>query len=135
MAKILIIEDDALISRMYKKALSFEGFEVAVARNGREGLEEAQRTSPELILLDIMMPKMNGLEVLQRLKADEKLKKIPVVVLTNLSGTQDAQKAKQLGAKDYLVKSEYKPKEIADKIKSMIGGSPQKEEGVGEAKE
>lgn len=117
---LLAIEDDALVSRMYSKALAFEGFKVHLAPNGRQGLEIAHKIKPDIILLDIMMPKMNGLEVLERIKADPALKSIPVIILTNLSGTVDAQNALKLGAKAYLVKSEYKPKDIARKVKGYL---------------
>lgn len=126
MAKVLlVIEDDPLVSRMYQKALTFEGFDIVMAQDGREGLEKAKKTKPDLILLDIMMPRMNGMEVLERLKVDAELKDIPVVMLTNLAGTQDAENAVKRGAIAYLVKSEYKPKEIADKVKQLLTESPQ----------
>lgn len=122
MAKILIIEDDSLISRLYQKAFTFEGYKVSVANNGKKGLEKAKSVVPTLILLDIMMPEMNGLQVLDKLKADEKLKKIPVVVLTNLAGTQDADKALAKGAVKYIIKSEYDPKKIVKMVKGILAG-------------
>lgn len=120
MAKILIIEDDQLVSRMYAQAFKSEGLEIDVAPNGKEGISKAQTLKPDLILLDIMMPEVNGIEVLQTLKADENTKSIPIVILTNLAGTQDAEKAKKEGAKAYLVKSQYKPKEVVEKIKNFL---------------
>jgi CheY-like chemotaxis protein len=122
MAKILIIEDDPLMSRMYQKIFTFEGYEVMVSMNGEEGIKKASEIIPTLILLDIMMPKMNGLEVLKILKSDEKTKKIPVVVLTNLSGQQDAEKALSLGAVKYMIKSEYEPKQVANMVKEILAG-------------
>ncbi len=122
MTKILIIEDDPLVAKMYQKVLTFEGFMVEVAEEGREGLIKAETGKPDLILLDIMMPKMHGLEVLDRLKANPVLKSIPVVILTNLSGAHDARVGLQKGAVAYLVKSEYKPEEVADKIKEILAG-------------
>lgn len=122
MAKILIIEDDSLISRLYQKAFTFEGYKVSVASNGKKGLEKAKSVVPTLILLDIMMPEMNGLQVLDKLKADEKLKKIPVVVLTNLAGTQDADKALAKGAVKYIIKSEYDPKKVVSMVKGILAG-------------
>ena len=116
MAKVLVIEDDELVSRMYNKALLAFGHEVEMARNGIEGLEKAKSFGPDIVLCDVMMPEMNGLEVLRTLKKDKQLKNIPVVMLTNLSGTYDAKMAKEGGACDYLVKSEYRPMEIAKKI-------------------
>ncbi|OGM54300.1 hypothetical protein A3E15_00675, partial [Candidatus Woesebacteria bacterium RIFCSPHIGHO2_12_FULL_42_9] len=107
MAKILIIEDDPLMSRMYQKIFSFEGYEVDVAEDGEDGLAKVRSWGPNLILLDIMMPKMNGMEVLERLKSDPTTKKLPVVILTNLAGQKDAETAMGKGAVKYIVKSEY----------------------------
>jgi two-component system chemotaxis response regulator CheY len=122
MAKILIIEDDPLMSRMYQKIFTFEGFQVELAVDGLEGIDKARTGKPTLILLDIMMPKMNGLQVLEKLKADAEMKKIPVVVLTNLAGQQDAEKALALGAVKYIIKSEYEPKEITNMVKEILAG-------------
>jgi DNA-binding response OmpR family regulator len=117
---LLVIEDDPLVSRMYQKAFKFEGFDVETAKDGHEGITKANEIKPEVILLDIMMPKMNGMEVLERLKTNDELKDIPVIVLTNLSGTQDAENALKRGALAYLVKSEYKPNEVAKKVKEIL---------------
>lgn len=131
MPKVLIIEDDELVSRMYTKVLSYEGIEVEMAKSGKAGIDKARETQPDLIFCDVMMPQMNGIEVLDRLKAQEETKEIPVIMLTNLSGTQDADLAVKKGAAAYLVKSEHRPKEIAEKIKEYIatgsGGSSQEE--------
>lgn len=122
MAKVLIVEDDPLMSRMYHKIFSFEGYEVEIADNGEEGLEKTRTTKPTVILLDIMMPKMNGLEVLDKLKADPDTKTIPVIMLTNLAGQQDAEAALSKGAVKYIVKSEHEPKEITHMVKEIIAG-------------
>ena len=122
MAKILIIEDDPLMQRLYQKIFTFEKYEVETAADGEEGLDKARKTKPTLILLDIMMPKMNGLQVLEKLKADPDLKKIPVVMLTNLAGQKDAETALAKGAVKYIVKSEYEPKQVADMIKGVLAG-------------
>jgi len=122
MAKLLIIEDDPLMSRMYQKIFSFEGYQVDLAPNGQEGLVKVKADKPTLILLDVMMPVMNGLEVLDHLKADADTKGIPVVMLTNLAGVQDAETALAKGAVKYIVKSEHEPKEIVDMIKQIIAG-------------
>ena len=132
MAKILIVEDDPLISRMYQKIFTFEGHEVVTAGDGEEGLVLARSDHPTLILLDVMMPKLNGLEVLERLKADPELEKIPVVMLTNLSSEKDAETALSKGAVKYIIKSEYEPKEIADMVKEILAGYTRNE--VPEAK-
>lgn len=122
MAKILIIEDDLLMIRLYQKVFKFEGYNVAVASNGKEGLEKTNSFKPTLILLDIMMPEMNGLEVLTKLKANDETKKIPVVVLTNLAGSQDAETALAKGAVKYIIKSEHDPKEIVKIVKGILAG-------------
>ena len=122
MAKILIVEDDPLMSRLYDKIFRFEGYEVVLAGDGAEGLEKAKTDKPTLVLLDVMMPKMNGLEVLEKLKSDEALKAIPVVMLTNLAGQSDAEKALSLGAVKYIVKSEYEPKQVTNMIKEILAG-------------
>ena len=122
MAKVLIIEDDPLMSRMYQKIFSFEGYEVDVAENGEDGLALVRSWSPNLILLDIMMPKMNGMEVLEKLKSDPATKKLPVVILTNLAGQKDAENAMSKGAVKYIVKSEYEPKQVANMVKEVLSG-------------
>lgn len=122
MAKILIVEDDSLMLRLYQKAFGFENYEVEVAGDGVEGLEKARQTKPTLMLLDVMMPKMNGLEVLDKLKADPDTKMIPVIMLTNLAGTQDAETALSKGAVKYIVKSEHDPKEVVGIVKEVLAG-------------
>ena len=122
MAKILIIEDDPLMSRLYQKAFTFEGYQVVAAFDGEEGWEKMKQENPNIILLDIMMPKMNGLEFLQKIKKDPDYKKIPIVCLTNLAGQQDAEKALLLGAVKYIVKSEYEPKQVVNMIKEILAG-------------
>lgn len=122
MTKVLIIEDDPLMSRMYQKIFTFEKFEVEMAGDGEEGLTKAQSANPTIILCDVMMPKMNGLEVLKKLKQDDKTKQIPVVMLTNLAGQQDAETALAEGAVKYIIKSEHDPKEVTNMVKEIIAG-------------
>lgn len=121
MAKtILIVEDDPLMSRMYQKIFTFEKYEVVMAGDGEVGLEKARQIKPTLILLDIMMPKMNGLQVLDKLKADPEMKGIPVIMLTNLAGEKDAENALLKGAVKYIVKSEYEPKKVVEMVQEII---------------
>jgi CheY-like chemotaxis protein len=120
MAKVLLIEDDPLVVRMYQKILAFEGFEIESAPDGRSGIEKAKTMKPDLIFCDVMMPKLNGIEVLEHLKADANTKDIPVIMLTNLSGTHDAETALEKGAFAYMVKSEFKPKDVAQKAKEFF---------------
>jgi CheY-like chemotaxis protein len=122
MIKIFIVEDDPLMSRMYQKIFTFEGYEVEMAGDGEEALTKLPTANPTIILLDVMMPKMNGLQVLEKLKADPATNHIPVVMLTNLAGQQDAETALSKGAVKYIVKSEHEPKEVADMVKEIIAG-------------
>lgn len=123
MTKILIVEDDPLMLRMYQKIFTLEHYEVDTATNGEEGVTKAWATPPPtLILLDIMMPKLNGLQVLDKLKADPDKKLIPVIMLTNLSGQQDAEEGLLKGAVKYIIKSEHEPKEVVDMVKEVLAG-------------
>jgi CheY-like chemotaxis protein len=122
MAKVLIVEDDQLMSRMYQKIFTFEHYEVELAENGQEGLEKAKSFRPTLILLDVMMPIMNGLETLDKLKSDPETKTIPVIMLTNLAGQQDAETALSKGAVKYIIKSEHDPKQVSDMVKEVLAG-------------
>ncbi|MDB5184669.1 MAG: hypothetical protein JWN38_477 [Candidatus Saccharibacteria bacterium] len=122
MTKVFIVEDDPLMSRMYQKIFTFEKYEVETAGDGEEALTKIAAANPTIILLDVMMPKMNGLQVLERLKADPATKNIPVIMLTNLAGTQDAETALSKGAVKYIVKSEHEPKEVADMVGEIIAG-------------
>jgi len=122
MSKILIVEDDPLISRLYQKIFTFEKYEVELAADGEEGLVKARNYKPTVILLDVMMPKLNGLQVLERLKADTETKDTPVVMLTNLAGEKDAETALSKGAVKYIIKSEHEPKEVANMVKEILTG-------------
>jgi CheY-like chemotaxis protein len=122
MAKILIIEDDPLMLRMYQTIFTFGKYEVETAGDGEEGLAKVTTANPTIILLDVMMPKMNGLQVLEKLKANPETKKIPVVMLTNLAGMQDAESALAKGAVKYIVKSEHEPEEVYDIVQQIVVG-------------
>ncbi len=122
MARILITEDDPLMLRMYQKIFTLEHYEVDTATNGEEALEKVRMNKPTLILLDIMMPKMNGLQTLDKLKANPDTQSIPVVMLTNLAGQQDAEEALLKGAVKYIVKSEHDPKQVVDMVKEVLAG-------------
>jgi DNA-binding response OmpR family regulator len=122
MSKVLIVEDDPLMGRMYQKIFTFEKYDVTLASDGEEGLTKAQSEKPTIILLDIMMPKMNGLQVLEKLKSNDDTKKIPVIMLTNLAGTKDAEDALSKGAVKYIIKSEHDPKEVSTMVKEVLAG-------------
>lgn len=124
MAKILLVDDDPLLLRMYQTKLENDGNTVETAGNGQEGLKKLETFVPDMILSDIMMPVMNGLEFLASLKSEPSTKKIPVVVLSNISGSlQDEEKALELGAAAYLIKSSYTPKEVVEKVKEILSAS------------
>ena len=123
MAKILLVDDDPLMVRMYEKKLTNDGFSVTTAGNGKEALEKLNVEIPDLMLLDIMMPDINGLEVLKRVKAATKTKNLPVIMLTNVGGgDEDAEKGLELGAVAYLTKATNRPADIVAKIKEVLGG-------------
>lgn len=114
--KVLIIEDDTFFQKFYATKLQEKGYEVAVASDGEEGLLKASSDKPNIILLDIIMPKKDGFEVLEALSQDLNLKVIPVLVLSSLGQEQDVEKAKKLGAVDYINKSFYDVETLFSKI-------------------
>ena len=122
MAKILLVDDDRLMVKMYQGKFEDDGYDVAVATNGEQGIEKTNEFKPDLILLDIMMPKVNGLEMLKRLKEKETTKKIPVILLTNVGSEEDAKHGLSLGAVAYLVKAHYDVKDIVKKVKEVLHG-------------
>jgi len=117
---ILIIEDDPLLIKMYKAKLVSEGFEVLTAGDGQAGLDLALSKTPDGIILDVMMPKLSGLDMLRQLSQDPKGSKIPVIVLSNLSQSDEAQQAKTLGAKAFLVKANFTPKQVIERVKQYL---------------
>lgn len=117
---ILLVEDDNFLGNIYKTKFEMEKFKVVVATDGLEGLEMAKKKKPDIILLDVLMPKMDGFEVLENLKKDKNLAKIPVILLTNLGQKDDVVKGLELGAVDYLIKAHFKPSETVDKIKNVL---------------
>jgi len=120
MEKILLIEDEELIIRLLSKKLAAIGYDVSLAMNGEEGLEKIKQIAPDLILLDIVMPRMGGFEVMAEMKKDEKIANIPVIIISNSGQPLELEKAKELGAVDWLVKTEFDPKEVAEKIQKYI---------------
>lgn len=115
--KILLVEDDSFLAEMYATKLNLEGFEVFMAADGEKGLRLAQKELPNVILLDILLPKLDGFIVLERLKKDAKTKDIPVILLTNLSQKEDVERGLEAGAVDYLIKAHFMPSEVIEKIK------------------
>jgi len=117
---ILLIEDDSFLISMYSTKFEIEGFNIISANNGEKGLEAVSKNKVDIILLDILMPKMNGFEVLKNLKKQQKTAKIPVILLTNLNQKDEIDKGLTLGADDYLVKAHFMPSEVVNKIKKIL---------------
>jgi len=119
--KILIIEDEEVILDLLQRKLTKEGYEISVARDGEEGIRVMKAVKPDLILLDIIMPKMGGFEVMEEMNKDKELKKIPVIVISNSGQPVELDRAQKLGAKDWLIKTEFDPQEVIDKVVKQIG--------------
>ncbi len=116
--KVLIIDDEKGVLKMYSECLNMGGVETLTAPDGEAGIKMAKENKPDVIFLDIIMPKFNGLDVLRDIKNDPDLKNTPVFLLTNLPPESSGSKAKELGAAGYLVKAEYEPKMLLDIVKS-----------------
>jgi DNA-binding response OmpR family regulator len=118
--KIVLAEDDKFISRAYFDGLSRAGFDVIQAYDGNAALVKIKEAKPDIVLLDVIMPEKNGFEVLEELKKDDELKRIPVIVLSNLGQETDIQKGRELGANDYMIKANYSMTEVIEKIKKLL---------------
>jgi two-component system alkaline phosphatase synthesis response regulator PhoP len=128
--KLLIIDDEAAVCQMYKFKLEMEQFKVVTLMEAEKSLEVAKQEQPNIILLDIIMPKVNGLDILRELKSDNETKNIPVYILTNLPNEAGGAKGLELGAAGYFVKAEYEPSELARKIRDLIGSQPNDQQPV-----
>lgn len=120
MAKILIVEDDTALQKTLQEFLTEEKFDVVCAGDGEEGIRIGKQEKPDLILLDIILPKKDGYEVIKELKSNKETARIPVVLLTNLGGIHDVEKALELGATTYLIKSDYRLDEVVKKVKDIL---------------
>lgn len=120
MAKVLLAEDDLFLQRMYATKLTKEGIEVLAAPDGEKALSLLREQTVDLVLLDILMPKKDGFEVLEEMKADAKLKTVPVIMLTNLGEEEDIKRAKKLGANDYMIKAHFLPSEVIGVVKKYL---------------
>lgn len=118
--KILVIEDDKFLLKIIKKKLSTEDYQLVQAMNGEEGLRSAREEKPDLILLDLVLPEMDGFEVLKKLKDNPACSAIPVIILSNLGEREKVNKGLKLGAADYLVKADLNPGEIVNRIKLLL---------------
>jgi len=119
--KILLVEDEELMIDLLQRKLTKEGYEISVARDGEKGLKAMREVGPDLVLLDIIMPKMGGFEVMEEMGKNKELKKIPVIVISNSGQPVELDKAQKLGAKDWLIKTEFDPQEVVDKVVKQIG--------------
>jgi len=121
MAKtILIIEDDKFLRELIVQKLIKEGYEIAEAIDGEEGIKKIKEGKPDLVLLDLILPGIDGFEVLSRMKGDSALAPIPVIILSNLGQKEDVERGLKLGAIDYLIKAHFTPGEIIEKVKNAL---------------
>lgn len=123
--KILIIEDEKTLSDALIKKLKVEGYETDSAYDGDDGLEKIKTFKPDLILLDILMPRVDGFQVMEAVHNDAELSKIPIIIISNSGQPVEIERAIKLGVRDYLVKAEFDPSEVMDKVKNIIGGPEQ----------
>lgn len=118
--RVLIIEDDSYISDMYKIKLESENFEVTIAGDGAAGIKILGKQKPDIVLLDVVMPKVDGFSVLKTIKKNSELKEIPVILLTNLSQKENVERGFELGADGYIIKAHFTPSEVVEKIKGIL---------------
>jgi len=121
MKRILVVEDESLLSELLRKKLADEGYYVFLAKDGEEGLEQIRTQKPDLVLLDIVMPRLNGFEVLERMRKDSSIKDIPVIIISNSGQSTEIEEAKHKGVVDWLIKTEFDPIEVVKKVKKHIG--------------
>jgi DNA-binding response OmpR family regulator len=118
--KILIVEDDNFVAEVYLAKLSEMKYEPILAQNGEEGLAALKKNKIDMILLDILMPVMSGMEMLEEIKKNKEWENIPVILLTNVGGKESIQKVREMGVKNYLIKSHFTPAEVVEKIESVF---------------
>jgi DNA-binding response OmpR family regulator len=118
---ILIVEDDLFLGEIYQKKFEMEGFKVSMANNGEKAVTDIKKKMPDIVLLDILLPKLDGFSVLEQVKADQTTKEIPIILLTNLGQQDDVQRGLEKGAVDYLIKTHFKPSEVVDKVRKVLG--------------
>jgi DNA-binding response OmpR family regulator len=119
--KVMVIEDDRFLSSLMKARLEKEGFTLIQAFDGEEAIQTLKQSTPDLIILDLIMPKVTGFEVLQTISITPQLAKVPVVILSNLAQDSDIEKARQLGAKEYFVKVKVSIDDLVGRIKTLVG--------------
>jgi DNA-binding response OmpR family regulator len=119
--RILIVEDEKILSDLLERKLQEKGYETSLAANGEEGLAKMREEKIDLVLLDIVMPKMDGFEVLEEMRKDRELKRIPVIIISNSGQPVEISRAIELGVKDYLIKTQFDPEEVIEKVQKQIG--------------
>jgi DNA-binding response OmpR family regulator len=117
---VLLVEDDQFLASMYAEKLLGVGYRVLTASDGDVGLRLAATEHPDLVLLDVLLPRLDGFEVLRRLKANDATRHLPVIILTNLGEEEDVERGKSLGAVDYLIKAHFVPTEVVEKISQTL---------------
>lgn len=122
MSHVLIVEDEEFLIRAIEDNLAAEGYAIDIARNGEEALEKIGKKKPDLVLLDILMPKKDGFSVLEGIKKNPEWKLIPVIVLSNLGEDKSIKRALEMGADDYFVKSQHPIQEVIEKVKDYLEG-------------
>ncbi|MBM3250862.1 MAG: response regulator [Candidatus Nealsonbacteria bacterium] len=120
MKKILIIEDDKFLRELIGQKLNKESYEIFEAVDGEEGIKKIKGKKPDLVLLDIILPGINGFEVLDKMKENTVLSRIPVIILSNLGHKDDVEKGLKMGANDYLIKAHFTPDQIIEKVKTIL---------------
>jgi DNA-binding response OmpR family regulator len=121
MPKILLIEDEEILISVLEKKLSKAGYDVLIARDGEEGLRIMREVWPDLILLDVVLPRVGGFEVMEEMNKNSALKRIPVIIISNSGQPVELDRALRLGAKDWLIKTEFDPQEVVNKVMKQIG--------------
>ena len=124
--KILLIEDDKFLLKLYSDKLNREGFEVSMAASGEEGLSKVSAEKPDLVLLDIILPQKNGFDILSEIKLNPATKNIPVIMLTNLGQESDIKTGFELGAADYLVKTDFSITKLPEVVRKYLAASAQR---------
>jgi len=119
--RVLIIEDDTFLRELISQKLSKEGYSIIEAIDGEEGVKKTKEEKPEIILLDLILPGIDGFEVLSQIKGDQTTSSIPVIILSNLGQKEDVERGLKLGAVDYLIKAHFTPGEIIEKVKTVLG--------------
>ena len=118
--KILLVEDDPFLIDIYSTKLKDAGFEVLVSDEGEEAIGKVKEENPDLVLLDIVLPEIDGWEILRRIKSDEKLKNLKVIILSNLGQKEEVKKGMELGAVNYLIKAQYTPSQVVEEVKKAL---------------